>query len=287
MPLHRQCKARRILDINRLGRAVGRMAIDHDARAGARDPLAMQRVGHDLISPHQPVKHPAFGKAHRMTQGKDLVQRAFGGHAVVHAARQIADLGMQAAPHRHVDFLKPPADAQKRLATFDAGPHQGQGDRIAVAVKGAMGRGFLFAIFRGMHIRLAPGQKKAVKSVEELFDRYQTRVRGQDHRQAARHLGHGDRVDVTRCMHLIAVIHLMRVGNDPYCRPFWGPSWLCHGQPVLRLRLQHRKLCRQGEAPLVQGHCAGGGRAASHRRVICISRSRPKDCRKTAKRDGD
>jgi lipoprotein-anchoring transpeptidase ErfK/SrfK len=51
MPLHRQGEARRILDIDRLGRAVGGAAIDHDPRAGPVDSLAVQRVGQHLRAP--------------------------------------------------------------------------------------------------------------------------------------------------------------------------------------------------------------------------------------------
>ena len=248
MPLHRQRKARRILDINRLGRAVGRMAINHDPRAGAGNALAMQRVGHHLIGPHQPVKYPAFGKPHRVAQGEDLFQAALGGHAVVHAARKLANFGIEAAAHRHVNLLKAPADAQERLAAVNAGPDQGQRDGVAVAVKGPMGGGFRLAIFGRVYIRLAARQQEPIERVQKLVHRHQTRVRGQDHRQATRHLGDRDRIDVARGMHLIAVVHLVGVRDDPHRRPFRGPFGLCHGQPAFPCCAQHRKASPQGEA---------------------------------------
>ena len=252
MPLHRQRKARRILDINRLGRSVRRVAVNHDPRAGAGNALAMERVGHHLIGPHQPVKHPAFGKPHRMAQGEDLFQAALGGHAVVHAARKLANFGIEAAAHRHVDLLKAPANAQERLAAVNAGPDQRQRNGIAVAVKSPMRRGFRLAILGRVYIRLAARQQEPIERVQKLIHRHQTRVRGQDHRQTTRHLGDRDRIDVARGMHLIAVVHLVGVRDDPHRRPFRGPFWLCHGQPAFPRCAQHRKASPQGEALDVQ-----------------------------------
>ena len=118
---------------------------------------------------------------------------------------------MQTSPHRDVQFLKAPANAKERLAAVDAGPDQGQRDRIAVAVKLAMGRGFRLAIFGRMHIGPAPRQQKPVTQRQKFIDLHQTRIGGQNDRHASRHFGHSGGIDVPRAMHRIAIIHHMRV----------------------------------------------------------------------------
>jgi hypothetical protein len=57
-------------------------------------------------------------------------------HAVVDAARQLADLGMQRAAVGDVHLLQTAADAEDRHAARHAGLDQGQRQRIAVLVIG-------------------------------------------------------------------------------------------------------------------------------------------------------
>ena len=128
------------------------MALDDDARAGGLDPLPVQCVGHHLGRAEQAVEHAPLLQGHGMTQGEFFLQRAIGGHPVVHPPRQVANLGMQRTTHRDVHFLKATTDAKKRLPAFDTGPHQRQGDRVAGAVEGSMRLGLGLAILFGMHV---------------------------------------------------------------------------------------------------------------------------------------
>ena len=214
MPLHRQGEARRILHIGRLGRAVGGGAVDHDPGAGAGDALPVQGVGHHLFRPHQAVEHAAFGEAHRVAQGELLLQRAIGRHAMVHPPRQIADLGVKRAAHGDVHLLEPPAYAKEGLAALHAGADQGQRDRIAAAVKAAMGGGFLLAIFAGVHVGAPAGQQKAVAEVEQFFHPDETGIGRDDQGQATGHPGHGFRIQGAAGMDGVFLIHQAHIADD-------------------------------------------------------------------------
>ncbi len=185
VPLHRKGKAGRAVDIDRLGRAVGGVAVDHDAGCGSRDALAVQGVRHHLACAHQAVEHPAFGEGDGVAQGKLLLQRAIRGHPVVHPARKVADFRVKRAAKGHVHLLKAPANAEEGLAPLDAGADQGQRDRIAAPVEGPVGGGLFLAVFGRVHIRAAPGQKEAVAQFQQFVDADIARVRGDDQRQRA------------------------------------------------------------------------------------------------------
>ena len=148
----------------------------------------MQRVRHDTIRPEQPLKAPSAGKAHRVAERKLFLQRAFGRHPVVHAARQVADLGIKRAAHGHVDLLKPTANPQEGLAALDAGADQRQGNRVTGAVKRAMSLGFVLTVFLGMHVRTPAGEQEPVAGRLQVLDIDKAGVGRHDQRQRIGHL---------------------------------------------------------------------------------------------------
>ena len=214
MPLHGEGKARRVFDIDRLGRAIIRVAVDHHARAGFLDPLPVQRVGQHFGRAHHTVEHAAFGKAHVMAQFEFLFDGAIGGHPVVHSPRQIANLRIERPTHGDVHFLKPAAKAEEGLAPRHTGPYQRQRDGVARAVKGTVGLRLRLTIFFGMHIGAPAGQQETVADLQQFLDRDKARIARHDKRQTARNLGNRFGVHLPACVDGVLIVQQVGIAND-------------------------------------------------------------------------
>ena len=126
----------RVLDLEaRLGHA-----LDRHAPAGFEDPLPVQRVHLDLLAAQQRRKGALWLQRHLMAIGEDDfgigMDLAVGEprHAMVHAARDLADLRMQRAAERHVHFLKASTNGQQRNARFNNAWNQWQRGGVAMRV---------------------------------------------------------------------------------------------------------------------------------------------------------
>jgi len=190
------------------------MAINDDAVRWAGDALTMQRVGHHLGLADQPVEHAPFGEADSVTQGELFLDCGIGWHAVVHAAGQIADFGIQTAAKGHVHLLKATTDAEDGLAARDAGADQRQSNGIAVAVECAMCGGFILAIFGRMHIGPPSGQHKPVAGRQQILDIHIARIGGDDQGHAPGHVCHRLTIHRTGQLHREAVVDDEVVADD-------------------------------------------------------------------------
>ena len=101
--------------------------------------------------------------------GMDLARRQ-SRHAMVHAPRQLADLGMQRAAERDVHLLKAAADAEDRHAAGDADLDQRQRQGVAGLVVGLM-RGMRLGPEAGrVHVGAGARQQDAVDHLEQRVD---------------------------------------------------------------------------------------------------------------------
>src|SRR5207302_6341915 len=126
VPLYAERKARRIGNPDRLDGAVLRHALDHHPLAGFEDALAVKRVDADGLAAEQPCKGTAGNETDLMPVGENNVGIGMDftglqpGHAMVHAAGQLADFGMQRAAKGDVHLLQAAADSEQRYAAGDA-----------------------------------------------------------------------------------------------------------------------------------------------------------------------
>jgi pimeloyl-ACP methyl ester carboxylesterase len=214
VPLHRQREARRVPDDQRLGRLVGRPALDDDPGRPLQDPLPVQRVHHDLGRAEHLVEPPALGEPHRMADRELLLERRVGGHAVVHPTRNLADLGVQRAAEGDVELLEPAADAEDRHPARHALVDERQRHGVPVGVEGAVLLGRLVAVVLRVHVRPPAGEDEAVAGLHELGDGGDPRQRRDQERNRAGQVG--DRLDVgdAHRLHRVLVVDQMRVADD-------------------------------------------------------------------------
>ncbi len=214
VPLHRHGEPRRVLDIDRLWRAIRCVAVNHDTWAGNLDPLPVQRVGHHFGGAQNTVKRATFGQRYLMAQCELFLKRAIWRHPVIVTPGQIADFRVERAAHRHVDLLKAEADPEYRLANRHTFPDQRQADAVAFALMGAMGVGGFLAIFLGVHIGPPAGKEKTVASGHQFAHADAGRIGGNDQGHHAGHFGEGLCIQRTSGMDLIVIIDQMAVRND-------------------------------------------------------------------------
>ncbi len=189
MPLNREAKPLRPFDIDRFGGSIGGRSVDDDSLSRPTYPLPVERIGHDLARAEQLGKGAVWCQRDLVADGKFVGKRSVWRHPVIVAPRQIADFGIERAAHGHIDLLKAPANSQKGLAPLDTGPDKRKGDGIAIAVKRAVRRCFVLAIFLGMDIGATAGQQKPVAGLEQFRHRYDFRVSRDQKRHCARHMG--------------------------------------------------------------------------------------------------
>ena len=140
----------------------------------------------------------AVGEDHRRV-GMDLAVLQ-PRHAVVHAARDLADFRMQRAAEGDVHLLQAAADAEDRHAAGDAGLRQRQRDVVAMDVVGLVLRVRLGLEAGRMHIGARAGQQDAVDGVEQRADVGDLGRAGKHQRQGAGDVG--DRAQVALADHL-------------------------------------------------------------------------------------
>ena len=121
-------------------------------------------------------------------------------HAVVHAAGDLADFGMQRAAEGDVHLLQAAADAEDRHAAGDAGLRQRQRDVVAMDVVGLVPLMRLGLEARRMHIGPRAGQHDAIDDVEQRADVGNLGRAGKHQRQRPRHVG--DRAQIALSDHL-------------------------------------------------------------------------------------
>ena len=151
----------------------------------------------------------AVGKHHQRV-GMDLAVLE-PRHAVVHAARQLADFRDQRAAERDVHLLQPAADAEQRHTALDAGLDQRQRHRIAFLVVGLMRGTGLDAEIGRMDVGTAAGQQDAVDRAQQRIDVGDVRDTGEHQRQGLRHFSHGAHVPLADDLHVVPIVHDMGV----------------------------------------------------------------------------
>ena len=190
------------------------MAVDDDAGAGGLDALAVEGVGHDFGRAEEAVEGAALAEGDLVTEGELFIKGSVGGHAVVVAAGQVADFGMQRPAERDVDLLKAAADAEEGLATLHAGAHERQHHRVTAAVEGAVGGRLVLAVFLGVDVRAPAGEQEGVAGRDQFGDRDEGRIGGDDERQPEGDLGHRGRVHRAAGMGRILVVDEVAVADD-------------------------------------------------------------------------
>ena len=195
VPLHAERKAGRVGDADRLDRAVFRHALDHHASSGLVDALTVQRVDADRLATEQPGEDAVRNEPDIVTVGEDHGRIGMDlavfqpRHAVVHAAGQLADLGMQRAAERDAHLLKAAADAEHRHAALDAGLDQRQRQRITIVVVGLVPGMRFKPEAGGVYVRARAGEQDAVDRVEQRADIGDVRLSGEHQRQRIGDLG--------------------------------------------------------------------------------------------------
>jgi hypothetical protein len=174
-------------------------------------------------------------------------------HAMVEAARQIADLRMQCAAERHVHLLEAAADAEERHPAREAGRDERQCDRIAVLI---------IRLVTGMGLLLEPGrmdvgagtrEQDAIDDGEEIADVGHGRRSREHQRKSPGDLGHGPEVVLTDELGGEAVFHVEEIADHPNHRPCHGLSSRVHGtdlfsQPSAGCRAPAREKRRQSQS---------------------------------------
>ncbi len=242
MPLHAKCIAGRTRDIDRLGRAVGRMPVDDNPLTGFTNALPVQCVGQHLLRPHQAMERAILGERHRVTQGKFLFERAIGRHAVIVPPRQVADFEIQRAAKGHVKFLKTAANRQQGLPRLDQRAHQRQGQLVALAIKGTVRFCRGFTVFLGVDVRPTTGKQKTVASRHEFLNRGHFRVRRHNQRHSVRDVAHSLAIHRARGLRGVLIIDQIAVSDDPddrslHVKPLFCPQsshLLGEGNPARR-----------------------------------------------------
>ncbi len=214
VPLNGERKAGRIGHIDRLGRAIGRVAVNHDAWPRDFYALPVQRVGQHRLRSHQPMERPVFGEGHIVAQGEFLFNCAIGRHPVVHPPGQVPDLRVKRAAHGHVHLLKTAADTEERLAAIHASADQWQGHTVAGPVHRSVRLGISLAIFFGMHVGPSAGEEEAIADLHQLVHIHETRVGRDDHGQTTADLGHSLGIHRPARMGRILIIEEVKVSDD-------------------------------------------------------------------------
>jgi hypothetical protein len=174
----------------------------------------VQRVHHDLVRAEQLGELAARGQADLVAQREFLLQRAVGGHAVVHPAGKVANLRMQGAAEGHVDLLKAPADAEHGLARVDRRPDQRQRQAVAAMVEGAVRLRLLVAVMLGMDVRPPAGEDEPVAGRQQIGHPRGLRHGGDDQGKPLHHFGHGADVHLAGGLGGVGVVDDMAIAED-------------------------------------------------------------------------
>ena len=196
MPLRAEGEGLGLAHRDRLDDAVGCGGLDREARRQPLDALAVDRVHHGLALAEDPFQHAAGADVDEMRGCIAHVDVVMLGRAVVEAALVALEFGLQRAAHDDVQLLEAAADAEERDAALDGAGNEAQRELVARMVIGLMvGRGLL-AVMRRMHVRDRAGHQDAVEPVEQRVEMQRVHDRGDHHRRAVRHLGHGAHIFV-------------------------------------------------------------------------------------------
>ena len=128
------------------------------------------------------------------------------GHAVVHAPRQIANLGMQRTAEGNVHFLEAPTDTKERNAAGNAGLDQRQRHGVAIMVVGFVSRVGLDPEARRMDIGTCAGQQNPIDLPQQRFDVGNVRCAGKHQRQRLRHFGNGLQIALSNKLHIVPFV---------------------------------------------------------------------------------
>ena len=115
-------------------------------------------------------------------------------HAVVHAARQLADLRVQRAPERDVHLLEAAADAEDRHAAGDAGLDERQRQGVAILVVGLVLGCRIDVEAGGMDIGSRARQHDAVDGRQKIVQVGERGTAGEHHGQGLRDFRHRPKI---------------------------------------------------------------------------------------------
>jgi hypothetical protein len=164
--------------------------------------------------PRMRVEAAAGGQPHRVADRELLLERAVGRHAVVQAAGDLADLGVQRAAEGDVELLEAAADAEHRHAAGDAFVDQRQGERVAVGIEGAVLFSGFVAVVRGVHVRAAAGEDEARAGLDELGDGGDAGQRRHEEGDGGGEVGYGFDVGDADGLDRVFVVDEVGVADD-------------------------------------------------------------------------
>src|SRR5262249_35171009 len=196
-----------------------RHAYDDDALAGFENALAVQRIDANALGAEKLGEYDAWGQPHVMPFGEHNldIRMEFAirqpRRAMIDAAGQVADFGMQRAAIGDVYLLDAPADAEQRHTARNAGLDQGQRQRIASLIVGLAARVRLLAEQTRMHIGACAGEQDAVDAVEERRDVGNLRRAGEHQRQCAGSLGDRTQVALADALRRELALHEMQAAD--------------------------------------------------------------------------
>ena len=221
MPLDADGEAGRVGNADCLDRAVLRHTFDRDALAGIEDSLPVQRVDANAVASEQTGEVALRHELHLVAVGKH--DRGIGvdlaileaRHAMVHAARNVPDLGMQRTAERHVHFLEAAADAEDRHAALNAGLDQPKRHRVAILVIRFVGGMRLESKARRMDIGSCAGEENTVDRAQQGFDVGDVRRAREHQRQGAGDFGDRPHVSLPHKLDIVPVVHDAGIADHP------------------------------------------------------------------------